>query len=103
MAVFSSGYCSLTRADTAEGNPRIPAFIYGSAWKGEKTAHLVSQALEAGFTAIDTAAQPRHYREDLVGEAVRQHLDRDTLKREDLFVKLYNSFYHSLAGILKFV
>lgn len=41
--------------------------IYGTAWKKEKTAELVKQALKSGFRALDTAAQPKHYREDLVG------------------------------------
>lgn len=72
--------------DSIESKITIPAFIYGSAWKGENTARLVNQALEAGFTALDTAAQTRHYREDLVGEAVRQTLSRGTLRRKDLFV-----------------
>lgn len=43
----------------------IPAFIYGTAWKKEKTADLVYQALCSGFTGVDTAAQPKHYREGL--------------------------------------
>src|SRR5262245_39368559 len=48
----------------------IPTFIYGTAWKKEATADLVQTALKAGFTAIDTANQPKHYTEPLVGEAL---------------------------------
>lgn len=53
----------------------LPAFIYGTAWKAEKTADFVYQAISAGFRAIDTAAQPKHYREDLVGEGVRRAVE----------------------------
>jgi len=65
-----------------------PAFIYGTAWKKEDTARLVHEALTAGFTAIDTAAQPRHYREDLVGAGIRAALSASALSREQLFVSL---------------
>lgn len=59
---------------TRGGRTRIPRLVYGTAWKRERTADLVLQALQAGFRAIDTAAQPRHYREDLVAEGVRRAL-----------------------------
>lgn len=44
--------------------------IYGTAWKKSNTATLVTKAIQCGFRSIDTAAQPIHYREDLVGEAL---------------------------------
>jgi diketogulonate reductase-like aldo/keto reductase len=50
----------------------IPNFIYGTAWKKEATTNLVELALQAGFRAIDTANQAKHYSEILVGEALRQ-------------------------------
>ncbi|CAJ2513594.1 Uu.00g017130.m01.CDS01 [Anthostomella pinea] len=43
-----------------------PSIIYGTAWKGEHTDRCVTQAVTAGFRAFDTAAQPAHYREDLI-------------------------------------
>lgn len=49
-----------------------PAFIYGTAWKKDETKRLVKEALTAGFRRVDTAAQPRHYQEHLVGEALRE-------------------------------
>ncbi|CAJ2511560.1 Uu.00g071850.m01.CDS01 [Anthostomella pinea] len=49
----------------------MPDLLYGTAWKEDQTAVLVEQALKAGFRGIDTAAQPRHYNEALVGSAVR--------------------------------
>ena len=42
----------------------------GTAWKKERTVELVIAAVRSGFRAIDTACQPKHYREDLVGEAL---------------------------------
>jgi diketogulonate reductase-like aldo/keto reductase len=52
----------------------VPAFFYGTAWKEERTEQLTSAALAAGFTAIDTANQRRHYFEAGVGEAVARAL-----------------------------
>lgn len=67
-----------------------PPFIYGTAWKKDSTTSLVRQALDAGYTAIDTANQPRHYREDLVGEALRGAFAAGSTRREDIFVSLTN-------------
>merc|ERR1719190_186336 len=65
--------------------PRLP-FLYGTAWKKEATADLVVQAVRAGFRGIDTACQPKHYREELVGTAVAQ-LARDGVPREHLWLQ----------------
>lgn len=64
----------------------LPTFIYGTAWKKDHTPELVHQALQAGFRAVDTAAQPKHYREDLVGEGIRRAIRDGTVRREDLHV-----------------
>ncbi len=48
----------------------IPQFIYGTAWKEEKTEALTLLALHAGFKAIDTANQRKHYFEEAVGRAL---------------------------------
>ena len=68
---------------------QIPAFVYGTAWKKDRTQDLVLTALQSGFTAVDTAAQPRHYNEQLVGSALSQILDRRILAREDVYVSLF--------------
>lgn len=60
--------------------------IYGTAWKGEQTADLVYLALKSGFRAIATAAQPKHYREDLVGEGIRRAIKDGIVTRKDIFV-----------------
>lgn len=46
---------------------RMPRLLYGTAWKGQRTAMLVASALQAGFRGFDTAAQPKHYDEAGVG------------------------------------
>ncbi|CAK7244390.1 MAG: hypothetical protein STHCBS139747_005928 [Sporothrix thermara] len=73
---------------TRSGRTRLPRLVYGTAWKRERTADLVYQALQAGFRAIDTAAQPRHYREDLVAEGVRRALASGVVgARSDLYIQ----------------
>lgn len=67
----------------AYNNVPVPSFMYGTAWKKEATMQLVQLAVEAGFTAIDTANQLIHYQEALVGEALlalaQQGVTRDRL------------------------
>jgi len=72
---------------TTNAGVRMPKLIYGTAWKKERTTELVEEAIEMGFRGIDTACQPRHYREDLVGEAIQNLFDRNVVTREDLFLQ----------------
>jgi diketogulonate reductase-like aldo/keto reductase len=65
----------------------IPAFLYGTAWKEERTAGLVRSAIQAGFRGIDTANQRRHYFEQAVGDALAEELGDGRLTREDLFLQ----------------
>jgi len=67
-------------------NTTIPKLIYGTAWKKERTAELVYQALKAGFRGIDTAAQPRHYQEKLVGDGIRRAIKEGLVTRDELYV-----------------
>jgi diketogulonate reductase-like aldo/keto reductase len=48
----------------------IPQFIYGTAWKEDRTEALVRLALANGFRAVDTANQRKHYFEEGVGAAL---------------------------------
>jgi len=61
----------------------MPSFVYGTAWKESATTGLTITAIKAGFRAIDTANQPRHYQEALVGDALlalaKEGITRDTL------------------------
>lgn len=43
-------------------NAGKPFIIYGTAWKKERTAELVAEAVRSGFRFIDTACQPKHYK-----------------------------------------
>ncbi|KAI4862915.1 Aldo/keto reductase [Hypoxylon rubiginosum] len=65
----------------------MPKLLYGTAWKKDATADLVFLALKAGFRGIDTAAQPRHYKEPLVGAAVKLAISSGIVKRGDLFIQ----------------
>lgn len=64
----------------------MPVFLYGTAWKKDRTADLVYTAIKAGFLGIDTAAQPRHYQEHLVGDGIRRAIAEGLVRREDLYV-----------------
>ena len=66
---------------------QVPRFFYGTAWKEDQTESLTEQALRAGFRAIDTANQRRHYFEAGVGKAVQKLLAEGALKRNDLFLQ----------------
>ncbi len=69
---------------------KIPGIIYGTAWKKERTADLVEKALLTGFRGIDTACQPKHYDEKLVGEALQRMrgIDRGDLYLQTKFTPL---------------
>jgi diketogulonate reductase-like aldo/keto reductase len=71
---------------TTYNNVSIPSFMYGTAWKKEATTGLVLQAVEAGFTAIDTANQLVHYDEARVGEALVQSA-KQGMTRDKLFLQ----------------
>jgi diketogulonate reductase-like aldo/keto reductase len=60
--------------------------MYGTAWKKDATTGLVLHAVEAGFTAIDTANQLIHYDEARVGEALVQ-LAKQGVTRDKLFLQ----------------
>jgi diketogulonate reductase-like aldo/keto reductase len=66
---------------------QAPRIIYGTAWKKGDTSGLVLEAIESGFRGIDTACQPRHYREDLVGVGLAQAIAKGVVKREDVFLQ----------------
>ena len=65
----------------------VPDFIYGTAWKEDRTAALVELAVRAGFRAIDTANQRRHYVEAAVGDALAAVYHAGLVKRTDLFLQ----------------
>lgn len=74
---------------TDQSTKNMPPIIYGTAWKKDQTAKFVLEAIEAGFRGIDTACQPKHYNEPLVGDAVaRSGIDREQLYIQTKFTPL---------------
>jgi diketogulonate reductase-like aldo/keto reductase len=65
----------------------IPDFLYGTAWKEDRTATLVELALRVGFRGIDTANQRRHYFEAGVGEGLAAAYRAGVVTRDDLFLQ----------------
>jgi diketogulonate reductase-like aldo/keto reductase len=74
---------------------RMPAILYGTAWKKADTASLVRTAIEHGFRGIDTACQPKHYHEPGVGAGIAACLSEGKLTREALYVQ---TKFTSLSG-----
>jgi diketogulonate reductase-like aldo/keto reductase len=66
---------------------RHPDFLYGTAWKEDRTRALTELALRAGFRGIDTANQRRHYHEAGVGEALAAAYRAGLVTRADLFLQ----------------
>ncbi len=67
--------------------PTPPTFLYGTAWKEERTAALVEMALRAGFRGIDTANQRRHYFEAGVGQGLAAAYRAGVVTRADVFLQ----------------
>jgi diketogulonate reductase-like aldo/keto reductase len=85
---------SLTRG--LELGQGIPLALYGTAWKGEKTAELTTTALKNGFRGVDTANHPTGYNEPLVGEGIETAI-ASGIKREDIFVR--NTPFYEVVSI----
>ena len=66
--------------------------IYGTAWKEADTQRCVRDALRAGFRAIDTANQRKHYFEEGVGKAIRESIDGGLVTRGELFLQTKFTF-----------
>jgi len=64
-----------------------PPFLYGTAWKEERTAALTELALRAGFRGIDTANQRKHYYEAGVGEGLAAAYRAGVVSRPNLFLQ----------------
>ncbi len=74
------------------GGVRVPQFVYGTAWKEDRTRALVELAIAQGFRGIDTANQRKHYFEAAVGEAVAAAIQNGVVKRADLFIQTKFTF-----------
>jgi len=65
----------------------VPPFLYGTAWKEDRTQRLTVLALNQGFRGIDTANQRRHYHEAGVGAAIAAAVEGKLVARSDLFLQ----------------
>lgn len=74
------------------GKRRVPRIWYGTAWKEDETEALVTAALAAGFRAIDTANQRKHYVEEGVGRALQAALASGRVTRDELYVQTKFTF-----------
>jgi diketogulonate reductase-like aldo/keto reductase len=64
-----------------------PDFLYGTAWKEDRTAALTELALRTGFRGVDTANQRRHYHEAGVGEGLAAAYRAGVVVRGELFLQ----------------
>jgi diketogulonate reductase-like aldo/keto reductase len=64
----------------------VPDFLYGTAWKEDRTPVLVELALRMGFRGVDTANQRWHYFEAGVGQGLAAAYAAG-LSRADLFLQ----------------
>jgi diketogulonate reductase-like aldo/keto reductase len=71
-----------------------PDFLFGTAWKEDRTAALTELALRMGFRAIDTANQRRHYLEAGVGEGLAAAYRAGVTSRADLFLQTKFTYRH---------
>jgi diketogulonate reductase-like aldo/keto reductase len=65
----------------------VPDFLYGTAWKEDRTPLLTELALRMGFRGIDTANQRRHYFEAGVGQGLAAAYRTGVVARPDLFLQ----------------
>jgi diketogulonate reductase-like aldo/keto reductase len=72
---------------TIQTDRPIPDFLYGTAWKEDRTATLTELAIRSGFRGIDTANQRRHYFEAGVGEGLAAAYRAGLVVRHDLFLQ----------------
>ena len=65
----------------------VPDFLYGTAWKEDRTVALTELALRMGFRGMDTANQRRHYFEAGVGEGLAAAYRAGIVTRADVFLQ----------------
>jgi diketogulonate reductase-like aldo/keto reductase len=74
------------QTDRSNATP-APQFLYGTAWKEDRTAHLVESAVRNGFRGFDTANQRKHYFEAGVGEGLAAAYRAGLVTRPQLFLQ----------------
>jgi diketogulonate reductase-like aldo/keto reductase len=79
---FTTNQFNHTMSDTM-----MPPFMYGTAWKKDRTKELVEMAIRVGFRGVDTACQPKHYYEPGVGEALDTLYAEGVVTRAGIFLQ----------------
>jgi diketogulonate reductase-like aldo/keto reductase len=74
---------------------QVPRFLYGTAWKEERTQSLTELGLRQGFRGIDTANQRRHYHEAAVGQGIAASIAGGLVRRDELFMQTKFTFQRS--------
>ena len=69
-------------------------FLYGTAWKEDRTPALTELALRVGFRGIDTANQRRHYFEAGVGQGLAAAYRAGVVTRAELFLQTKFTYQH---------
>src|SRR5580692_7055892 len=72
----------------------VPRFLYGTAWKEERTQRLTELALRQGFRGIDTANQRRHYHEVAVGQAITASVIGGVVALDEVFLQTKFTYRH---------
>jgi diketogulonate reductase-like aldo/keto reductase len=67
--------------------PSVPDFLYGTAWKEDRTPALTELAIRSGFRGIDTANQRKHYFEAGIGQGLAAAYRAGLVTRADLFLQ----------------
>jgi diketogulonate reductase-like aldo/keto reductase len=78
----------------APDHQHIPDFLYGTAWKEDRTPALTELAIRVGFRGIDTANQRRHYFEAGVGQGLAAAYRAGVVTRADLFLQTKYTYQH---------
>ena len=78
----------------ARARAGVPDFLYGTAWKEDRTPALTELALRTGFRGIDTANQRRHYFEAGVGQGLAAAYRAGVVTREDIFLQTKFTYQH---------
>jgi diketogulonate reductase-like aldo/keto reductase len=77
----------VTYSMATQSRQQVPDFLYGTAWKEDRTPALTELALRVGFRGIDTANQRRHYFEEGAGQGLAAAYRTGVVTRDDLFLQ----------------
>src|SRR5256712_14158457 len=72
----------------------LPDFLYGTAWKEDRTPAVTELAMRTGFRGIDTANQRRHYFEAGVGQGLAAAYRAGIVTRAQLFLQTKFTYRH---------